>query len=316
MSLDGSGMKSTSQNHSVCCNCVACGATSWEPFLSGPDQTGAVRGVFNYVRCSQCGVIRMEPLPDEQALALLYPADYTCHRIGRERIARRVQSWLRRKDVQRLARYISGARTALEIGCGVGEFLDTLSRSGWSVVGLEPNPSAVESGRKTFGLDIRHGTLRPGLFEPAQFECVLLRQVLEHVPRPSELLTEIRRILRPGGLLFVSTPNHDSLDRFLFRGCWHGYEVPRHIFIYSTMNLSTLLRRHEFEILTVRHNPVPNNYAWSMRYFCQKQQLLRWSAGFFRPTNPLTWPIFLPIALLGAWIRRSGRIEILARRGA
>lgn len=297
----------------VATDCVACGQSQWVPFLSSCDFTGAVQGTFDYVRCCGCGVIRMDPLPDEATVASWYPHDYPCHR-GASSLTRRIQSWLRRKEARRIARYAKATGNLLEIGCGIGEFLNILSCSGWSVVGIEPNRDAVEMGRQTFGLDIRQGTLRPGLFGAAQFDCVVMQQVLEHVASPSSLLEEIRWILRPGGLLFVSTPNFDSLDRAVFGHHWHGYEIPRHVFVYGATNLTALLQRHGFEILTVRHRAVPNDYVWSIRYICLARPALRWAAGFFRVTNPLTWPIFFPVAALGALMRRSGRIEVLAGR--
>ena len=295
-------------------SCPACGGEQWDFFFAGADLTGAVPGAFNYVHCPRCSMIRMDPLPDEAQLASWYPSDYPCHRKSGNPLARYVQNWLRRKDARRITRSAGRTGTVLEIGCGIGQFLSILREFGWNVVGLEPNPGAIQVGQEVFGVDIRQGTLRPGLFEPAQFDCVVLQHVLEHVPDPTSLLQEIGRLLRPEGLLFLAIPNYDSWDRRVFMRYWYGYDVPRHVFIYSQSNATAFLAGHGFQVLAIRHSPVPNNYAGSVKFFCQRQRALRWAAGFFHPTNPLTWPIFLPFSVLGALIRQSGRIEVLARR--
>ncbi|MBM3335602.1 class I SAM-dependent methyltransferase [Candidatus Sumerlaeota bacterium] len=307
-------MSNAEQSHGAH-ECVACGAATWEAFFEARDLTGAVDGTFTYIRCGGCGLIRLEPLPSAGEAASFYPHDYAGYRIGGNRLAGAVQDLLYRRSARWIERHgaPSQARRVLEIGCAAGKFLRVLRRLGWDAVGLEPSKQAAEVGRRVFGLDIRCGTLKPDLFDRGEFDCVVLRHAIEHVAEPAAMLDEIARTLKPGGLLFIVTPNTSSLDRAIFGRYWHDYDVPRHVFVYSATNLALLLQRHGFGLVAIRHSIVPNNYIGSVERLCRGQARLRRAAGFFRFQNPLTWPLFMPFAALGALIRRSGRIEMLAR---
>lgn len=116
----------------------------------------------------------------------------------------RLGLWYRRFWLYpRLSRHVKG--NVLDVGCGIGDFL----RHRPGTVGVDINPSTVEWCRQQ-GLDARLMSPDKLPFDDATFDSATLDNVLEHLSAPGPLLQEIRRVLRPGGLLVVGVPGRQG----------------------------------------------------------------------------------------------------------
>jgi 2-polyprenyl-3-methyl-5-hydroxy-6-metoxy-1,4-benzoquinol methylase len=102
---------------------------------------------------------------------------------------------------------VTTGRDLLDIGSHAGFFLRRAVARGWNAIGIEPSPVTSALAREQFGLDVRTGTLAEVDLPSQSFDVVTLTDVLEHIGEPGPLLTEIRRLLRPQGVLFVKVPN-------------------------------------------------------------------------------------------------------------
>ena len=91
--------------------------------------------------------------------------------------------------------------------------------------------------RKRAGLDARCGELAEQGFANGQFDAVVSSHVLEHVSEPKELILEMHRTLKPGGVCIVYTPNNSALLHRIFGANWRGLEPPRHLQLYSKSSL-------------------------------------------------------------------------------
>jgi 2-polyprenyl-3-methyl-5-hydroxy-6-metoxy-1,4-benzoquinol methylase len=94
----------------------------------------------------------------------------------------------------------------LDIGCGSGDFLSRASGAGWQVLGIDPDPVAVEVARSR-GLDVRCGGIEILDDVDRQFEGITLSHVLEHVHDPVKLLESCMKLLVPGGWIWIDVPN-------------------------------------------------------------------------------------------------------------
>jgi 2-polyprenyl-3-methyl-5-hydroxy-6-metoxy-1,4-benzoquinol methylase len=95
----------------------------------------------------------------------------------------------------------------LDVGSHSGFFLRKAKARGWTVTGVEPNDVAASLAREWFGLDVVTGTLHEANLPDASFDAVTFVDVFEHVGNPGEVLAEARRLLRPGGHVFIKVPN-------------------------------------------------------------------------------------------------------------
>jgi len=119
----------------------------------------------------------------------------------------------------------------LDVGCGDGSFLEFAQRAGWSVMGVDFDPKAVEAAQSR-GLDIRQGGVEV-LPDDERFDGITLSHVIEHVHDPLALLKSCHRLLSPGGWIWLETPNLDSLGHGYYGANWRGLEPPRHLVLFT-----------------------------------------------------------------------------------
>ena len=98
----------------------------------------------------------------------------------------------------------------------------------WDVYGVEISQKAAEIGKKQYEIDIFIGSLLEANFESDFFDAVSMFDVIEHLPDPKSYIKEIFRILRPGGILYLDTPNFNSINRFIFKENWSVF-FPKNI---------------------------------------------------------------------------------------
>jgi 2-polyprenyl-3-methyl-5-hydroxy-6-metoxy-1,4-benzoquinol methylase len=136
----------------------------------------------------------------------------------------------------------------LEIGSFAGIFLDRIRAAGWNVTGLEPDSGPGDYARTRYQLNIVHGTLPNPALEPESFDAVLLLHVIEHMPDPGQNMREIRRLLKPGGVLVVETPRFDSLMfKILGRRERSLSNCNGHIYFFTVPTLTRLVEKNGFE---------------------------------------------------------------------
>lgn len=118
----------------------------------------------------------------------------------------------------------------LEIGCGLGHLLGWLSGQ-YQVTGGDVNQWALEQARQNVpvGEFLELDAQNLSLFPDNHFNIVIVKHVVEHLPDPEEAVSEMGRVLAPGGLLLLATPNLDSPMRTRKGENWVGYQDPTHI---------------------------------------------------------------------------------------
>jgi SAM-dependent methyltransferase len=121
------------------------------------------------------------------------------------------------------AREAQGKRL-LDVGCGNGGFLLRTQQAGWSV----------------------HEGAFDALPSRDEFDVVTCSHVIEHVHEPQALLHSMKTYLRPGGTIWLATPNAQSIGHKLFGASWYLLEPPRYLPVFSRQGLADLLARAGF----------------------------------------------------------------------
>ncbi|MEI8290829.1 MAG: class I SAM-dependent methyltransferase [Verrucomicrobiota bacterium] len=135
----------------------------------------------------------------------------------------------------------------LDVGCGTGDFLFRMRALGWAVTGVDFDGKAIANAKAKHGFNLLHTDLAGAHFPDNSFDAITMHHVIEHVPEPVALLSEAKRILKPGGRLVVTTPNVQSLGHSILKDCWRGLEPPRHLQIFSLRALSECARQAGFD---------------------------------------------------------------------
>jgi SAM-dependent methyltransferase len=153
------------------------------------------------------------------------------------------------RQVMNLKAQPEGGRL-LDVGCGSGGFLESMSLLGWDAVGVEVDPMAVKAAQDK-KLRVHLGDLEAQNFPDNMFDVIVLQHVIEHLHDPIGLLKECRRLLKSGGRLILITPNVQSWGHRLFKDTWRGLEPPRHLYLFSSRTLPALAKASGFAILSL-----------------------------------------------------------------
>jgi SAM-dependent methyltransferase len=211
---------------------------------------------------------------------------------------------LRRATFRGFPRYVPGG-TALDVGCGSGAFLLVLQRYGWKVRGVEVTAAAAEAAR-SLGLDVHTGEITDDVFSPEEFDFIHMSHVIEHMSSPVTALRRVRELLRPGGVLYVETPNIASLGFKLWKRYWFPLESPRHLWLFTPRTLAQALRVAGFETGGVRTIPW-RHMEW--------EETFRWEErhGQARPSRPAVQGLGrLRVAAASGLVRSSCHLRPLS----
>jgi SAM-dependent methyltransferase len=206
---------------------------------------------FEIVRCSSCGLAFTHPVPADSEWPRYYPDSYygaaDANRFPA--LIERLQNALyasRARKIESLAGGKPGR--VLDIGCGRGFLLRAFQQRRWEVTGTEMSPSATAYAREKLKLPVHVGKLQDLKLPESSFNAVVMWHVLEHMDRANDVLDEVCRLLRPGGVLLVAVPNFSSVEARLARDKWFHLDVPRHLTHFPRGALKRRLEQSGFRI--------------------------------------------------------------------
>lgn len=245
-------MTGSSNALSVTVPCVGCHSTAARGVLTVPSRQGTL---FSLVQCGTCGLVQASPFPSAQQLQEYYctysyanPDVWQSSPGLKQSLARLVETFAPLRRSNRL----------LDVGCGAGHLLKVASQQGWEAEGVELSEVAA-SRLQEEGFAVQRGMLPDLWLDAGRFDVIVMAEVVEHLPDPVPYLETCYRLLRSGGMLYLTTPNFASLARRVLRQRWRAIEVPEHLLYFSPTPMRQLLRRIGFQRVQMRtegSNPV------------------------------------------------------------
>lgn len=239
--------------------------------------------------CKSCNYVFDNPRPTLSALVGFYSAPAKYDSWLSEEVAR-TKLWAKRL---RKMRSKSRPGNLLDVGAGIGQFLDLARRNFTEVWGTEVSSSAVAIAKEKYGLELFHGTLDSLCLPAESFDNITAFHVLEHVPNPRMMIEKCYTLLRSAGILVIAVPNDYRpmkarvrmiLGRFGFKK-YHGVTrsgLPRirldgsmseiHLSHFTPKVLLHLLESCGFSVVRASVDPyfVPNHgldgFKQSVRY--------------------------------------------------
>ncbi len=224
--------------------CALCGETTHRKLFRKDD--------YDFVRCSACRLVRLDPIPDEKTLAAFYEASYDGGAYG---------DWGAKYDIR-----LAHAKTRvgivephapegpwLDIGCSTGAFLDAASQRGFDVEGIDVSESAVEVARSR-GFRAHHASAET--FSPdRKYAYITGFDVLEHVPDPAGLLDRLHDWLAPGGRIALTVPDIASFQARVMGRHWYYYAAPYHLTYFNRETATRMLEHHHFHPISISAAP-------------------------------------------------------------
>ena len=232
----------------------------------------------DFMQCRQCGLEWVHPLPDMDRMRELYssPKYYNTDNISQYGYSEYVRNKhlyvnLFNRRLDELLQYTDGKRgQLLDVGCATGTLLELARLRGWDVHGVDVSEYATSIARDYYRLDVVTGELADAGYGDGQFDVVVMDDLIEHVADPAALVREGRRILKPGGLLTLNTPNRAGLWHLFMGRRWFHYRQMEHTFFFSPAVMTDLLHRHGFDVLEIHSSSkiIDLNYAFGrLRYY-------------------------------------------------
>jgi 2-polyprenyl-3-methyl-5-hydroxy-6-metoxy-1,4-benzoquinol methylase len=171
----------------------------------------------------------------------------------------------------------------LETGCGFGYFLDEARKRNWNIYGTEFSTKAIETCRKkNIFIGESVGAITAQVKD--NFDAIVSLEVIEHLTDPDEEVKQYSTALRQGGIVYITTPNFNSLSRKLLRTHWNVLIYPEHLHYFTVSTMHRMMHKHGFKkifssssgislgrlIYTLRSKKaealnVPNNYDYNER---------------------------------------------------
>ena len=206
---------------------------------------------------------------------------------------------------------------AFELGCAAGAYLARLQTRGWEVFGVEPGEGPVGIAQAA-GLSVYHGTLDGADVKSESFDFAASWMVIEHVPDPRQTLTQLHRLLKPGGSLAISVPNAGCWEPRVFGTYWDAWDLPRHLHHFSPSSIRRLLLECGFEDVRITHQRTILNIIGSLGILLTSRRptsrLGNWLLRYPHSPQLAVQLIAAPLAHALAFFRQGGRLTITAVR--
>ena len=243
------------------------------PYLVIPENQGPDSSTL--VQCTACGLVIESPRPSREKIDAFYANEalWTNSTDAEGKPRSYVKELEAKKPqfddlVRRIERYKTGGRL-LDVGAGPGLLERSLDRSRWTVLGVESSKYIAEFGPRTFGSHVLHGTFETVPFEPASFDVIVMKYVLDHMETPWEAIVKARTLLKPDGLLVVA--DLINIDSFAARFFAEGHRLfhPMHFTYFSAATIRAHLARAGFTVIRVDYPFLRTPYftAANMRTF-------------------------------------------------
>lgn len=217
-------------------HCPVCGNTEL-------DQTPAILAEGPLLRCGACGQL-LSSCSVQQHDDALGKWDVASGTNPDEKSKKRYRKVTVRRlqTAMRLLQTEPRGCSFLDVGCSSGALLGVAVSQGLTVWGVEPAAAAAESAQKA-GFNVVAGFLHDAAYPDNQFDIITLFEIVEHLRDPVSMLKECRRILKPGGILAINTPNAASWTARFMGARWEGFSLlglGGHASFFSPRSMQTL----------------------------------------------------------------------------
>jgi 2-polyprenyl-3-methyl-5-hydroxy-6-metoxy-1,4-benzoquinol methylase len=169
------------------------------------------------------------------------------------------------RRLERLERFVPPGRV-LDVGAAAGFFVSEAAKRGWDARGIDISAEMVQWGRRRLGVELDRQTLAELEAEPGSFDAVTMWDYIEHALDPRDDLLRARHLLRPAGVIALSTGDAASLTAKVSAGRWHLLTPRHHNYFFTANSLRLFVRRHGFEVVYEGHPGA----TYSVRYLVHK----------------------------------------------
>ena len=211
---------------------------------------------FEIIECDECKLLFTSPCPAQDKIGDYYKSeDYLSHNEEKKNLFARIYSIVKKTNIKNKFNIAidskSSAVKILDIGCGVGDFLNYAKEKGCEITGIEPSDDARKIAEKKLNTKL----LSPAELENLpdnSFDVITMWHVLEHVADLKTEIHHLQRLLKKNGRLILALPNYKSYDAEYYKDKWAAYDVPRHLNHFSKTSIENIFKETQFQLTDIK----------------------------------------------------------------
>lgn len=225
--------------------CPLCDAGEAEPMF--------VKAGFPYLKCAQCRLVYVNPILNRREYEKLWRMESSYEAVLESPAQVEMQTLeadyyldvmeMHLADMTEERRPVIG-----DVGCGPGTLLTAAKKRGYQVFGIEPNTRCHKILEEK-GIDYTADFFPFEKAAPGRMDCVFLMHTLEHLHNPVEAMLALRKLVKPGGLLYISVPNSDALVNRIMHEKAGAFAGHQHIQLFNADTLGRLFKKTGYEVL-------------------------------------------------------------------
>jgi SAM-dependent methyltransferase len=207
--------------------------------------------------CSDCQVLFMDPQLSDDEIAVFYSESYykswgiTGDKENQVSKQMKMDTFLLR--LKQIQKYISSGKL-LDIGCATGFCLEAAKTLGYEPYGIELSEYSSRIAKKKFGNEtVFNGKLEDCNFKPEMFDVITMFDLIEHVRTPAQTLGRAADLLKPDGIIMITTPDNKSLSRKFMGKKWTHYKK-EHFYYFDFQSLNYIAAKNNLEIIHSDHS--------------------------------------------------------------
>lgn len=266
---------------------------------------------FRLVKCTQCGLVYINPQPTAEELVKYYPDEYAPYNTVEILKYGPMARWF--KSVVCKKKYDTGqenkvldqtVKKYLDFGCGGGDLMAHAQKNhpNWIIEGLDNNEFACQQARAK-GFITHYGSVEKIELPKSYYDIINVSHVIEHLADPMSILLRLKDLMKTGGEILVSTPNFDSWAARAFKTYWYATDAPRHLFLFTPATLQKMLNKVGFQVSDIHFNPGPKVFIRSIYHLCGRKDM---------GINPILWRLFEPISEFASIRSKSSIMTVRA----
>lgn len=268
---------------------------------------------FSVYFCKECHMGYSTPFLTEKELSKYYPDDFEAY-VPKKSLMGYLQKIKYRQDLKLIKKSLNIKNlndiTFFEIGAGRGEFLHETQIQGCHIEGIEPGEKGVKFAKENYNINLQLGFASELKFKK-KYDVIVMRHVLEHLNNFKGCLENIKKYgLNKNGILFIKVPNIAGWESKLFGKYYHGFDLPRHRFHFTSTGIIKLLQQIDFDNTIVFDEYISNDCIRSLFNYIKysKSSSRKLLYIFIIMPKMLLYFLITPIFLIISFLFGPGRM--------
>lgn len=223
---------------------------------------GQAKQAGGYLECQYCKAKIADILPDNIIVQKVLEDHAQSYILG-NRDSSDYFTYTKRLDV--LKKYSTSAKTVLDFGCGNGNFVKFLISKRYNAVGFDKSKDITNHLKNNNIPFYKNEDEIPNVY----FDVITCFDVIEHTTNPAKILETLRTKLKKNGILYITTPNAESISARVLGNKWWVFGPEAHFVLFSLFSLKLFLSNHGFNILDTNTDTLTPWFVPSERLLCR-----------------------------------------------